>query len=507
ESPAPGLALNLRKDLWNKARAAARAVGYCGAGTVEFILDNATGEFFFMEMNTRLQVEHPVTEMVTGLDLVEWQVKVARGEPLPLTQDQVEQRLLGHEAGHAIEARIYAEIPEKGFVPDSGTLVHYVLPPRDSRVRVDAGFGEGDTVSAHYDPMIAKLITHGANRADALARLLRALESYEIAGVGTNIEFLKSVVRHPEFARGQVETAFIEKNEKSLFVEMDTPTEVLVQTALACFLKERKQSMGLEFADIWKGDNGVGFSPSAAYQSRSFEFASGSMNDNGKPSGRLMVITICEQRKNVFTVTLNHGSNVMKDLAVQMQVLDKPGASICKVQTFFPESRLDTTIVFPKDVSPEMGAGPITAFQHGHKFTVHASPPEWLQKLLSQRAASTPKSSVRAPMPCKILRVEVEPGQHVKANEPLVVIESMKMETVIRAPGPGTKVVKRVVHKVGVSQSFPLLPLCASICFLPSVSSRMRVVINVMWFLDCSSPSTASYPRSSTNANGCFCVT
>src|SRR5699024_335178 len=161
ESPAPHLPEATRKDLWAKARSAALAVGYEGAGTVEFIFDNDTGEFFFMEMNTRLQVEHPVTEMVTGQDLVHWQSLVAEGAPLPLTQAEIEAEIAGR--GHAIEARIYAENPDQGFVPDSGNLIHVRTPAISKDVRIDSGFVAGDEVSSHYDPMISKLIVRGAD--------------------------------------------------------------------------------------------------------------------------------------------------------------------------------------------------------------------------------------------------------------------------------------------------------------------------------------------------------
>ena len=191
ESPAPHLEEPVRQELWEKARAAALAVKYEGAGTVEFIFDNDTGEFFFMEMNTRLQVEHPVTEMVTGEDLVRWQIIVAEGGRLPLTQDQISDRI--ELRGHAIEARIYAENPALNFIPDSGKLVHVRTPILSEDVRVDAGFVKGDEVSSHYDPMISKLIVRGPSREVAIAKLEQALGAYEIVGPTTNIDFLKRV--------------------------------------------------------------------------------------------------------------------------------------------------------------------------------------------------------------------------------------------------------------------------------------------------------------------------
>ena len=185
---------------------AAKAVGYVGAGTVEFIA-NQDGSFYFMEMNTRLQVEHPVTEMITGLDLVEWQLRVASGEPLPLTQEQLEID------GHAIEARVYAEDPDKGFLPSTGRLVHLVPPPESDSVRVDTGVEQGDEITPYYDPMIAKLIVWGADRKQALARMRRALTQYRVVGVSNNINFLSRLVALPSFVNAELDTGLIEREQ------------------------------------------------------------------------------------------------------------------------------------------------------------------------------------------------------------------------------------------------------------------------------------------------------
>lgn len=239
ESPAPNLDENVRQDLWEKARQAALAVSYEGAGTVEFIFDNDTGEFFFMEMNTRLQVEHPVTEMVTGQDLVRWQIIVAEGGTLPLTQAQVEEEIKQH--GHAIEARIYAEDPSMNFVPSTGKLLHLRTPPLSESVRIDAGFVQGDEVSSHYDPMIAKLIVSGPDRTSALQKMGAALEAYEIAGPVTNIEFLKRCCRSPAFIAGEVETGYIEKHRGELFEQEKVPDEVWAQAAVGLYEAEQRK--------------------------------------------------------------------------------------------------------------------------------------------------------------------------------------------------------------------------------------------------------------------------
>ena len=231
EAPAPGMRPEHRRAMGEAAVAAARAIGYVGAGTVEFIAADTfarDGAFFFMEMNTRLQVEHPVTEMITGLDLVEWQLRVAAGEPLPKRQEELAID------GHAIEARIYAEDPERGFLPSIGTLVHLRAPATGAAVRVDTGVRAGDAISPYYDPMIAKLVVHGEDRAAALRRMSEALAEYEIAGVATNIALLQRIVAHEAFASGRVDTGLIERHRTELFPPATpTPEPVLLAAALS----------------------------------------------------------------------------------------------------------------------------------------------------------------------------------------------------------------------------------------------------------------------------------
>ena len=232
EAPAPGMMPERRVAMGQAAVAAAQAVGYVGAGTVEFIV-NPDGAFYFMEMNTRLQVEHPVTEMITGLDLVEWQLRVAWGEPLPLTQEQLQIH------GHALEARIYAEDPAKGFLPSTGQLVHLALPEESLHVRVDTGVEEGDEISSFYDPMIAKLIVWDASREQALARMLQALAQYRIVGVANNVDFLSRLVASPAFARADLDTGLIEREQDFVFAtDAPIPREVFLVAALATLLRE-----------------------------------------------------------------------------------------------------------------------------------------------------------------------------------------------------------------------------------------------------------------------------
>src|SRR5215470_7450018 len=214
EAPAPRMKPEHRRAMGAAAVACATAIGYVGAGTVEFIAADSfdrDGAFYFMEMNTRLQVEHPVTEMITGEDLVGWQLRVASGEPLPKQQDDLAL------SGHAIEARIYAEDPDRGFLPSIGTIRHLRAPATGTDVRVDTGVRGGDEISAYYDPMIAKLIVHGDDRGAALAHMRAALADYEIVGVATNVSFLRRVVAHDAFASGNVDTGLIGRNHAALF--------------------------------------------------------------------------------------------------------------------------------------------------------------------------------------------------------------------------------------------------------------------------------------------------
>src|SRR6478672_9532151 len=261
EAPAPGMTLERRAAMGEAAVAAAKAVGYVGAGTVEFIA-NQDGSFYFMEMNTRLQVEHPVTEMITGLDLVEWQLRVAAGEPLPLRQDALTIN------GHALEARVYAENPEKGFLPSIGTLRHLHVPQAvtfalgqgevagtPAAILIDSGVREGDTISPFYDPMIAKLIVWGHNRDEALARMALALSEYRIVGLASNVAFLKRLVESRPFASADLDTGLIERHHDALFPPAQkTPVEVLALAAAALLTSE--QHAGAAANDPWADTSG-----------------------------------------------------------------------------------------------------------------------------------------------------------------------------------------------------------------------------------------------------------
>ncbi|CCE32659.1 probable methylcrotonoyl-CoA carboxylase biotin carboxylase chain [Claviceps purpurea 20.1] len=436
ESPAPDLDDATRQDLWNKAREAASAVGYVGAGTVEFILDKDSGKFYFMEMNTRLQVEHPVTEMVTGLDLVEWQFRIAAGEELPLSQLQVEEQM--QKLGAAIEARVYAENPEKGFMPDSGKLVHAVLPDSvlaDSDVRLDWGFGSGSTVSEAYDGMIAKLIVRGENREQAISKLAASLRAFEIVGVSTNIEFLKRLCDSPAFIQGDVETGFIEKWRDELFRPRHINDEVFAQAALAVFTSQIKHSQphGLT----------LGFGDASASAERKLTLKV--LDGYSDKEGEIVDVAITQIGHNLYNVSITRnkgrGAATAADVVFE-NVATEPQThgAVVKLQTYFPSERILSSVV-PQTHGNETN---ITVFQHGVKTDLALLPPTWYEKALGLKEIA---ASVVAPMPCKVLRNEVVEGQEVKKGAPLVVIESMKMETVIRSPQDG--VVKKLAHQEG----------------------------------------------------------
>ncbi|KAH6643335.1 carbamoyl-phosphate synthase subunit L [Truncatella angustata] len=425
ESPAPNLDHVTRLDLWDKAKTAALAVGYVGAGTVEFILDKDTGEFYFMEMNTRLQVEHPVSEMVTGTDLVEWQFRVAAGEKLPLTQDEITERI--KQRGAAIEARIYAESPEKGFLPDSGKLVHLTTPKTDDDVRIDAGFVEGDTVTEAYDGMIAKLIVRGDDRETAIRRMERALREYEVVGLSTNIEFLKQLCNSPAFVDGDVETGFIKKWESELFAPKIAQPEVFVQAALGLFASSLQSGAELHGSSL-------GFGQAAS--ERTFTFKNLDVLD--QKEGEVVQVAITQKGNQLYDARVIRKG---EEPAVFESLVSAPTPQSQKVNltTFFPDARVETTVV--QDPNND---NKISIFQHGIKTELSLVSPVWYEKALGIKEIM---ASVVAPMPCKVLKNEVSEGDIVVKGAPLVVIESMKMETVIRSPQDG--VIKKLAHKEG----------------------------------------------------------
>ena len=430
ESPAPHLAEEIRQDLWQKACAAALAVNYEGAGTVEFIFDNETNEFFFMEMNTRLQVEHPVTEMVTGEDLVRWQFIVAEGGVLPLSQQEIHEQI--KQRGHAIEARIYAENPDMNFIPDSGKLLHMRLPPTSPDVRVDAGFVSGDEVSSHYDPMIAKLIVRGPTREAALHKMRAALENYEVAGPTTNIEFLKRCCLSPAFVAGEVETGYIQKHKAELFERKEVPNEALAQAAIGLLLKETSIHANRPSPSLL----------GPTFQSRSFSLTQAPADGLGDSVTKTVEITELPSTASPGTSRAFAIRIPENDVSYPNVTTSLPPSSedTSTFTTYFPHTRTSSTLITAPDSEK------LSLFHLGTHYKLSLTRPSWVEKALGIKEA---KGSVLAPMPCKVLRVDVREGDKVEVGQALVVVESMKMETVIRAPVEG--VVRRVVHGAGVS--------------------------------------------------------
>ncbi|MDM1696499.1 acetyl/propionyl/methylcrotonyl-CoA carboxylase subunit alpha [Thiopseudomonas alkaliphila] len=383
EAPAPGLTPELRQAMGEAAVKAAQAIGYVGAGTVEFLLD-ARGEFFFMEMNTRLQVEHPITELITGQDLVAWQIRIARGEALPLTQAQIPLN------GHAIEVRLYAEDPDNDFLPATGTLNLYREPAAGEGRRVDSGIEEGDSISPFYDPMIGKLIAWGENREEARQRLLSMLAETRISGVRTNLAFLSRILAHPAFAAAELDTDFIPRHEQDLFV---TPSELPNE-----FWQLAGKAWALTQADRVRHDD-----PTSPW-------ATASGWRSAQPQRYVLNLQTGEQQQKVVVTDVELAN---ASIAGDQLVLEQAG-----IRQRFPALRVNHTLYL--EWRGELHA--ITEVD----FIAQAA------------AGSQQQGGLTAPMNGSIVRVLVEPGQAVEEGATLVVLEAMKMEHSIRAPHAGT---------------------------------------------------------------------
>lgn len=402
EAPAPGMTEARRRAMGEAAVRAAKAVGYVGAGTVEFIADQG-GEFYFMEMNTRLQVEHPVTEAITGLDLVEWQIRVARGERLPLAQEEL------RISGHAFEARIYAEDPARDFLPSTGRLVRLSFPRK--RARIDTGVREGDEVSIHYDPMIAKLIVHGPDRATALQRLAASLDATRVLGPANNVAFLARVARHPAFAAGDIDTGFIARHKAELVPERGPASDETLALASLAVLRARAANARAGGRGPWSRADGWRLNGDA------------------------------------------HDDLVFKDGAREIAVrahyraggyaLDLPGGALPVAGALDPDGRL----------AADLGGRRVRAsvVRRGDEWTIFRGAEAATLTLVDRLAAAEGQAGgtgkLVAPMPGKIVAVAVAAGEKVKRGQKLVVLEAMKMEHTIVAPADG--IVARVRFKPG----------------------------------------------------------
>jgi 3-methylcrotonyl-CoA carboxylase alpha subunit len=412
EAPAPGMRPQQRKAMGEAAVAAAQAIDYVGAGTVEFIADQS-GQFCFMEMNTRLQVEHPVTEMITGQDLVEWQLRVAMGERLPLGQDELEID------GHAIEARIYAEDPDRNFLPSIGSLLHLRTPVESRHVRVDTGVRQGDEISMYYDPMIAKLIVWDQDRDTALSRMHAALAQYEVVGVTTNIAFLGRVVASKAFSGADLDTGLIERSRGELFPPAaPTPPDVLALAAMAELVREQEAAAAraAKSADPhspWTVCDGWRLNQDNFHV---FNFVQG----GAEPLRHAVVVHYRDRAMEIeiggrtlaLSGTMNHGGSIRGALAdrhIEGRVI-KTGRTL--------------------DVFLD-GAH--------HVLTLDAA------DLAELDAAAA--GNLASPMPGKVIALIAKVGDSVERGAPLLILEAMKMEHTIAAPAAG--VVKAFLFAAG----------------------------------------------------------
>jgi len=400
EAPAPGMTAEMRQQMGLAAVAAARAVNYVGAGTVEFIVEQRAGgemHFYFMEMNTRLQVEHPVTEAITGQDLVEWQLRVAAGEPLPCRQEQLKIH------GHAIEARICAENPDNNFLPATGTLHVYRKPACTSfelgTVRVDDGVREGDAISPFYDSMVAKLIVHGRTREEALARLDEALAQTRIVGLATNVQFLRHVVASRSFAQAELDTALIPREQAALFKQEKVGLNLAVAAAVAQTLLAERAAEGADpFSrrDGWR-------SHGAAQRRFDFEF-----------QGQALTAQLVYGHAGALTLALGETRGPLVFWATPDGIDLQFAGQRQTVQTWQQDEVVH--------VFCALGATQIVEIDVlAHAGETHAE-----------------GGRLTAPMPGKVVSFAVKAGDTVVKGQPLAVLEAMKMEHTIAAPADGT---------------------------------------------------------------------
>ena len=400
EAPAPGLEPARRAEMGAAAVAAARACGYVGAGTVEFIAQG--NSFYFMEMNTRLQVEHPVTEMVSGQDLVEWQLRVAAGEPLPLSQDD-----LGLE-GHAIEARIYAEDPARDFLPATGRLERLKYPGEGPHVRVDSGVRQGDSVSLHYDPMICKLIVWDRDRPAALGRLRAALDETEIVGTATNLGFLGAIAAHPAYAAAEIDTGFIPRHRADLMpAAAQADDEVLAVACLAELLHRRCEA---EAAARRSSDPHSPWHDSSGWRLNVETHSRLAFRDGD--AERVLAV---HYRPGGYELVVNG-----KRFCASGE-LDGAGGLLAEVDG----RRFPATVV--------RHGGDLVVLMKGGSHRLHLVDP--LEAMADEAEAT---GRIVAPMPGKVVQVSVTAGERVQRGAPLIVLEAMKMEHRLTATAGGT---------------------------------------------------------------------
>ena len=404
EAPSPTLSPAQRETVCAAARRAAGAVNYVGAGTIEFVSDGR--DVFFIEMNTRLQVEHPVTELITGVDLVEWQLRVAFGEPLPLTQDQIKLN------GHAIEARVYAENPAKNFMPSVGTIKTWRLPAETGGLRIDAGYREGDAVSPYYDAMLAKMIAWAPTRDVAIERLNRGLEDTDVRGIVSNIPFLSALLTHPDVAANAIDTGFIERHLERLTEAGAAAGDVELCAAVAAILIDEQKAASHEVGSPWRAQ---GWMP-VGLRERVFSF-----RQSGSSDPR--------------TVTLTYG----------------PG-----VQTLSIDGRVTAFSAIPTedggfDLVRDGVKSHVVAVIEGHelylrsrngRFDLH-----WIDPFGGDDEEQAGEDKIVAPLPGTVVALLAQEGAVLEKGAAILTLEVMKMEQTLRAPFAG--VLKAIKCKVG----------------------------------------------------------
>ncbi|WP_144637364.1 acetyl/propionyl/methylcrotonyl-CoA carboxylase subunit alpha [Bordetella genomosp. 13] len=431
EAPAPGMTDERRRAMGEAAVAAARAVGYVGAGTVEFIAE-PDGRFYFMEMNTRLQVEHPVTELITGHDLVEWQLRVAAGQSLPARQQDL------RITGHAIEARLYAENPDNGFLPSIGTLVHLDLPAHaafaNGDVRVDGGVRAGDAITPFYDPMIAKLIVHGADRDQARLRMLQALAHTRVVGVQTNAAFLGRLMRDEAFAAADLDTGLIERRRATLLPAPSPADADTLALASAAWLARQgmdgKGGAATQSAGTATPAGALGIAPADPW----------SVRDGWRVSGRLpqqLAWIDGGQMRTVAAACRPDGWRIDGGQGEQAWSwrVESEGADSCALRIVLDGREVGGTVVVQGDQFHVFRGDTVRVLER-HDALRHAGDDE-----------QGHGGGLTAPMPGKIISIGVQAGDAVKKGQPLLVMEAMKMEHTISAPADGE--VREVFYGVG----------------------------------------------------------
>ncbi|GAB4392523.1 MAG: acetyl/propionyl/methylcrotonyl-CoA carboxylase subunit alpha [Gammaproteobacteria bacterium] len=412
EAPAPGLSLALQHKMGAAAIAVAKAINYYNAGTVEFLLDQEQ-RFYFMEMNTRLQVEHPVTEKITQQDLVAWQLHIAAGAPLPLTQEQITIH------GHAIETRIYAEDPWHEFLPSTGELFYVRTPTNSKHIRIDSGVQQGDNISIHYDPMIAKLITWGNDRQQAIQYMQQALKHYHLAGIQHNIDFLRKIINLEAFQHAQLHTHFIQQHHACLFTTCDHAlSTALALTALFILLRQNQHTP----LTTMTTNHAHHDSPWHNKQAWRMNLAA-------------QQILHLQYQEQLFDVTATHLGADYFQLQIKQEKIMIYGSLVHNTLTaLFDNQQIQINI-----------------FQHEHAFYLFGLEQNWkivlhnpLDDYITEQQSA---HAFSAPMPGTIISILTKPGSEVAQGDSLLVIEAMKMEHTIVAPSAGT--VKEIYFKEG----------------------------------------------------------